>query len=356
MVGGMPKGRMATVGMDELDTENRGMSRCARWAWLPIPILLALMIALRAANLQGTHESIHLLLIVNLIFSMFVPLFVAYLIARSFLVRGTPVRNFVLGSGAGLFALTAVLLGHTGRRVSSFAHWYGLALLLTAVGLIGVMLQPYHASLLGWLGRMTQSLGGVYMLIAAVASVRESHAWGIPLEAALRESEHRYRMLLDLAPDAIVVHREGRFLYANAAALSLDRRRQSRRAGPAHDLDFFRAQDREVHPSGSAWSGGRQIADTRGDDAAPGRLRRVVEFHTAPLDFEGAPAILTIIRDITARRQARRAAPQRREHPATGGGTGCPDGYDAGGGVGVRRPAVPCDLRQPRGAAFLRGD
>ena len=38
---------------------------------------------------------------------------------------------------------------------------------------------------------------------------------------ALMESEERYRRLVELSPDAIVVHRNGRFIYVNPAAVQL---------------------------------------------------------------------------------------------------------------------------------------
>jgi PAS domain-containing protein len=41
------------------------------------------------------------------------------------------------------------------------------------------------------------------------------------IEQALRESEKRYRELVDAAPDAIIVHRGGDILFANSAALKL---------------------------------------------------------------------------------------------------------------------------------------
>jgi hypothetical protein len=50
-----------------------------------------------------------------------------------------------------------------------------------------------------WTGRAIMWLGGVYMLIAAIASVRESRVWGISLEAALHESENRFRSMYEHA-------------------------------------------------------------------------------------------------------------------------------------------------------------
>ena len=40
-------------------------------------------------------------------------------------------------------------------------------------------------------------------------------------QEALRESEENYRALVELSPDAIFLHREGKFVYANPAALKL---------------------------------------------------------------------------------------------------------------------------------------
>ena len=45
------------------------------------------------------------------------------------------------------------------------------------------MIQPVSGSLLGWVGRFAQFLSGIYMLIAAIASIRETGAWALPLEA-----------------------------------------------------------------------------------------------------------------------------------------------------------------------------
>jgi PAS domain S-box-containing protein len=134
---------------------------------------------------------------------------------------GTPLRQLVLGSAIAMFAGTAALLLAPGRRVSQFQRWYSPALVLIAIGIFGVLVQSHQASLLGWLGRAAQHLGGGYMLIAALASVRESRAWGITIEAALEKQEATLTGILNAVQEQIwVFDREGTVLTVNETALA----------------------------------------------------------------------------------------------------------------------------------------
>ena len=130
---------------------------------------------------------------------------------------GTPLRDFVLGSATVMFVFTTAILWRRNRRpFSAFVRWYGLALLLVATGLFGIMIESVHGGVLSWTGRAAQYLGGAYMLIAAFASVRQSHAWRISLEAALREEQDFAAAVLDtIGALVVVLDREGKIVRFN---------------------------------------------------------------------------------------------------------------------------------------------
>jgi PAS domain S-box-containing protein len=130
---------------------------------------------------------------------------------------GTQLRQIILGLSIILFGLSALVLWQTNRqKPSAFLRWYGAALLLLMTGLLGVMLQPSVGGLLGWAGRISQQLSGVYMLIAAIASVREKGSLGISLSEALRESEERFQLFMDNSPSiAWMKDEEGRIVYTS---------------------------------------------------------------------------------------------------------------------------------------------
>ena len=254
-----------------------------RLAWLPVPLLLAAIIAARLAGLSDTYESHTLLLVLSFTFYTLVSLGTLYLIGRSFLALGSPgllllecgvvlwslagtvgdfvshgdaninvtifntgillaglchlagailtlrpqralrakplwlgagcafalgalwlvsraalsgwlpiffipghggtlVRYCVLISAIAMFVLSAGLL-HASQRAARlpFTSWYALALLLLAVGLFGVMIQLSLGSVVNWLSRAAQWLGGLYLLFAAIASLRESQLPLLPL-------------------------------------------------------------------------------------------------------------------------------------------------------------------------------
>jgi PAS domain S-box-containing protein len=121
----------------------------------------------------------------------------------------TPLREAVLTVAVILHVLAAffALLLYRQRRIS-LLYWFGLALLLTATGLATVLMQTAVGSAIGWVGRVSQYLGGIYFLAAIIVMVRQARITGTRVEKALasffRESELHYRKLVETAKVAII--------------------------------------------------------------------------------------------------------------------------------------------------------
>ncbi len=106
---------------------------------------------------------------------------------------GTLVRYCVLISAIAAFVLSAgvLLAGQREARVP-FTTWYAFAMLLLAVGLFGIMIQLSFGSVVNWLGRTAQWLGGLYLLLAAVAALRKSDLPLFPPEKSSRPERYAY--------------------------------------------------------------------------------------------------------------------------------------------------------------------
>lgn len=122
----------------------------------------------------------------------------------------------------------------------------------------------------------------------------------------LRESEERYRHLVELSPDAVAVHCDGRIVYVNPAAVKL--------LGAEHRDDLIGKVALDfVHPDSQALAKARiQNMMTKGVDAPLVEERFVrldggvidVEVAAVLVTFGGKPSVLVVVRDMTARKQA----------------------------------------------------
>ncbi len=211
----------------------------------------------------------------------------------------------ILWTTAGLFLLSAILLriSHDGNSVD-FHRWYGLGLSLIAVGLVGVSIQTRFGSPLNWVGRSAQYLGGVYMLIAVITSARRTGSWTVPLKQALQESEERYKSLVELSPDAILVHVDGKYVFANPAAAGL--------FGAGSSEEIIGRDVMDLVPPDQRRSIAERIAQACDGAVTPLEETRVIRLDGQPVEVEvtgskvrfgGKPAIQITMRDITARRR-----------------------------------------------------
>ena len=119
-----------------------------------------------------------------------------------------------------LFAISSILLMATKTKNSAnFKYWYGLGLGLIAVGLFGVSIQMNLGDSLNWVGRISQYLGTVYILIAVLSSIWQTGVWMLPWEKALQESEERYKLLFDTMLQGVIFQdSEGHITSMNPAA------------------------------------------------------------------------------------------------------------------------------------------
>ena len=128
-------------------------------------------------------------------------------------------------------------------------------------------------------------------------------------ETALRDSEDRYRRLVDVSPDAILVHCDGKIAFVNSAAVALLGASTGESLIGCEMQDFAHAEDR-----GSVWQSWEEIRFSGpGLRLSEQRLIRVdgtvrdVEVIATSLEFQEHPAVQVVIRDITERKQAERA-------------------------------------------------
>ncbi|HEU4837277.1 MAG TPA: PAS domain S-box protein [Pyrinomonadaceae bacterium] len=142
-------------------------------------------------------------------------------------------------------------------------------------------------------------------LLVKVARLVERHR----MEGALKESEERYRRLVELSPDAIVVHQEGKFTYLNPAAVNLWG------ATTADDLtgkSIFEV----VHPDYCSHVSERVDYIERFQKPTPLVEQKCLRLDGSEIDVEvtglpftsdGKAAVLSVFRDVTEKKQAREA-------------------------------------------------
>lgn len=125
-------------------------------------------------------------------------------------------------------------------------------------------------------------------------------------EEALRDSEERYRQVVELSPDAIVVHSGGRLVFVNSAAVRLFGARSAEEMVGRAVMDFVDsssqaaviARIKKMQDEGTPVP----LAEER-FIALDGR-RLDVEVAAAPFQYENRPAVQVVVRDITARKEA----------------------------------------------------
>jgi len=149
-------------------------------------------------------------------------------IVPPFFIQGvgpTPLRQAILGSADILFIFSVVIFLSTYyKNREEFLYWYSLALALTSMSLTAFFIQHSVGSPVGWAGRFSQYLGGIYFLVAlrtaiGSAQTRMTSLDGI-ITSSLSSAEEKFRLLAENSPDLIDrLDRDMRHLYMNQAGL-----------------------------------------------------------------------------------------------------------------------------------------
>lgn len=184
--------------------------------------------------------------------------------------------------------------------------------LLSAVreGLVSIVFVPVQregrvVACLTLASRTTDSISPhVIVGLESVAAQMEAAIARVRSEELRRQSEERYRLLVEAAPCSILVVQDGRYVYANPYAERL-------LAYPAHELADVPI-DKTIHPESRDTIFGRVQRVEHGEPTPPVRIKVLrkdgvpVDTETAsvPIMFDGRPAALVVGQDMTARQRA----------------------------------------------------
>ncbi|MFA4825979.1 MAG: PAS domain S-box protein [Methanoregula sp.] len=139
---------------------------------------------------------------------------------------------------------------------------------------------------------------GVSVLLEEVTEIRQN-------ECALRESEERFRKLVEMSPDAVILHRDGKIIYVNPAALKLLGASIPGELTGKFILDF-------IDPAFHGIIKENIQKDLDGEPSPQTELQMIrldgtpvmVEGRGVQTFIDGKPAVMVTLRDITDRKQA----------------------------------------------------
>lgn len=124
------------------------------------------------------------------------------------------------------------------------------------------------------------------------------------VEKSLVESEQRYRGLIEGVPDYVLVHRNGKVLFVNPAAIEVMGYQDKDLVG-SDILDYIAPESHELVVAMVAKrAAGEVIPPYEITIITKEGERKVTEVHGSLVMYEGAPASLNVLSDITRRKEA----------------------------------------------------
>ncbi|MBB5179769.1 diguanylate cyclase (GGDEF)-like protein/PAS domain S-box-containing protein [Planomicrobium koreense] len=127
------------------------------------------------------------------------------------------------------------------------------------------------------------------------------------LQETLKESEERFRRLVELSPEPIVVQSDGDITFVNQACLNLVNAQTELDLVGKRVLDFVPKENREaIKQRISSMISGEDETPIEQKLVVPGGKALEVEIRGARMEFEGNPSIQLILRNITEQQRVRR--------------------------------------------------
>jgi PAS domain S-box-containing protein len=140
-------------------------------------------------------------------------------------------------------------------------------------------------------------------IIGAIESIRDITDRKM-IEETIRQSEEKFRTLLEKIPDMVLVHRNGKILYVNPAMIKTlgftpdDIKNKS-------IIDYIAPEYRDLVVASMQKRNTAQYPEPYEIEiqSKNGELRRVI-VRGALIEYEGSPAVLNVLTDITERKRA----------------------------------------------------
>ena len=124
------------------------------------------------------------------------------------------------------------------------------------------------------------------------------------LDSALVESEQRYRGLIDGVPDFILVHRNGKILFVNPAAMKVIGDESEYLVG-SDIMNYIAPESRPLVVAMMVKQAANEKIPPYEITIIPrSGVKRVTEVHGALIMYQGEPASLNVLSDITERKKA----------------------------------------------------
>jgi two-component system sensor kinase FixL len=174
-----------------------------------------------------------------------------------------------------------------------------------------------RASTMAWVTIGVATGAALVLLVLAAYGVRRELVQRRSVERALEHSEARYRMLIENLPNAVFVHQAGRIVFANEALTTLLGAASADEVLGKSPLEFaapasiaaIQEAPRNAGDAGTRAATGAREETWRRRDASPITCAVSAE----QIDWQGAPAVLVAVSDLTRRVRAEAA---RRESEA----------------------------------------